>query len=345
VDDDLRALEQALQQDPGDAELWERYVAALVRSGDLRAVLERQRWEQLPPASRQVVASHLAERLGEEFELAGLESHAEGPELAVLRHAPSGVRFTLIPGGSFLMGLSEDDEQALRDAIREESRVWYEDELSEEDFAAMDEAEMGDSSYVLQQVDTMRPTREVRVPPFLLARAPLTIDQARTWVPEADVDYRPGGPIVGTLGVRLTPEQLERALSASGWRAPSEAEWEYAARAGTTTLTPWGPGAPSEDRLVWEFDEEQPLERSRFGLAGLGSYLERCADAWHPSYEDAPADASPWLGEGPAVHRGGAIDCSPWQACGEWTLLLPMYRQGGASALGAALRPALDLPV
>lgn len=344
MDDDLRALEQALQRDPGDDEQWERYVAALVRSGDLRVVLERRRWKQLPPASRRAVATHLAERLGAEFELLGLEAHAGGPELAVLRHSPSGVRFTLIPGGSFLMGLSEDDEQALREVIREEARPWYEDDLSEEDFAAMDEAEMGESGYVLQSAEAMRPTREVQIAPFLLARSPLTIAQARTWVPEASVDYRPGGPIVSTLGVRLDEDQLERALAGSGWRLPSEAEWEYAARAGARTLTPWGSERPRESRLQWEFDEDQPLERNRFGLAGVGSYLERCADAWHPSYADAPSDQTPWQGEGPPVHRGGAIDCSPWQACGEWVLLLPMTRQGGASALGAALRPALDLP-
>ncbi|MFA1546762.1 SUMF1/EgtB/PvdO family nonheme iron enzyme [Actinomadura chokoriensis] len=128
------------------------------------------------------------------------------------------------------------------------------------------------------------------------------------------------------------------------FRLPSEAEWEYAARAGTTTLTFRGDLVPSETDLLDHFGVEQRVLTSEnaFGLAAMGSLGELCADTYVPGYAGAPTDAAPRHGDGVGVIRGGAADMSPWQGCNEWLAMLSAAR--GPLDMFAAVRPVLDLP-
>ncbi|MEN3608253.1 SUMF1/EgtB/PvdO family nonheme iron enzyme [Plantactinospora sp. ZYX-F-223] len=120
---------------------------------------------------------------------------------------------------------------------------------------------------------------------------------------------------------------------------PSEAQWEYAARAGTTTLTFRGDGKPDEEQLLDDFADEKRTASSEnaFGLAAMGSAGELCADVWIPGYAGAPTDARPRTGDGPRTVRGGAADLSPWQGCDEWLLLLSATRYEHAQF--TAVRP------
>ncbi len=103
------------------------------------------------------------------------------------------------------------------------------------------------------------------------------------------------------------------------YRLPSEAEWEYAARAGTTTARFWGDGwddapayANTRSEGTTAVGEFKP---NGFGLYDmLGNVWEWTADHWHQTYAGAPADGSSWTSGGVAsrrVLRGGSWNGSP----------------------------------
>ena len=126
-------------------------------------------------------------------------------------------------------------------------------------------------------------------------------------------------------------DKLNSRIPDLGLRFPSEAEWEYACRAGTEGLNyaesleneMEGEGTESLGQIAWyarnSDDQTHSVaqkEPNNFGLYDmLGNVWEWCEDEWHSNYEGAPNDGAAWLrqpsypdaeGRGLRVIRGGS---------------------------------------
>ena len=180
-----------------------------------------------------------------------------------------------------------------------------------------------------------RPQHQVSVPPFYLCKHPVTLDQWRAVMGARPEMMRIAESSLKKSGrqpaVRVSFDEVQEFCARLSrktrrtWRLPSEAEWEYACRAGTSTAFAFG---PTITRDVAIYDGEtirradpdgkhastrpvgSPRVANAFGLYDMhGQVWEWCEDWWHKSYEGAPADGSAWKSDGESrnrVLRGGS---------------------------------------
>ncbi len=101
---------------------------------------------------------------------------------------------------------------------------------------------------------------------------------------------------------------------------PSESQWEYACRAGTTTKYSFGSEAGLfADRHMACYPIQAPVPvmlypLNPWGLADMhGNVWEWCLDHWHVSYVGAPTDGRPWLKGNDSIRllRGGSWNSLP----------------------------------
>jgi formylglycine-generating enzyme required for sulfatase activity len=102
------------------------------------------------------------------------------------------------------------------------------------------------------------------------------------------------------------------------YRLPSEAEWEYACRAGTTSRYSFGDAITADnanygDSGLGRTSEIGAYPANPWGLHDMhGNVWEWVEDDWHENYRGAPADGSAWKGSGTSVNprlcvlRGGS---------------------------------------
>jgi formylglycine-generating enzyme required for sulfatase activity len=113
-------------------------------------------------------------------------------------------------------------------------------------------------------------------------------------------------------------------LGGEGYRLPTEAEWEYAARAGSTSRYSFGASESSLGEYAWFIgnsqDRTHPVGQKQpnaFGLYDMhGNVWEWCGDAFDPLFYGQSPGADPFCATEATlrVHRGGC-----W-ADGEWYL-------------------------
>lgn len=104
------------------------------------------------------------------------------------------------------------------------------------------------------------------------------------------------------------------------YRLPSEAEWEYAARAGSTKRYSWGDNYLDSHLYAWSGAtavETNPVglkKPNQFGLYDmLGNVSEWTQDCWNDNYNGAPDDGSAWLSGNCSLRvlRGGSWGDDP----------------------------------
>ena len=215
----------------------------------------------------------------------------------------TGMEFVWIPEGRFLMGSPETEEG---------------------------------------RYDNESPQHEVSINGFWLAKTPVTNAQYRLWKTDHDSQEYQGHSLNGDEQP-VVYVSWEDAKAFMTWlneqhggtfefRLPSEAEWEYACRAGTTTARFWGddPHQAGDYANVSDLTKKEALwfsgshhcetgfvvtspvgsfQPNAFGLYDmLGNVLEWCEDPWHGNYTDAPSDGGVWEERGGPLRvlRGGS---------------------------------------
>lgn len=160
--------------------------------------------------------------------------------------------------------------------------------------------------------------------PFAIGKYEVTMEQWNACT-EAGACPRLSAGSAGNTPVRDVSwddaQQFVKWLSSTTgktYRLPSEAEWEYAARGGTSSRFWWGeqmkPGNANCKDCGDPWSADGPAKVGSFaanpyGLHDVnGSVWEWVADCWHNSYKGAPSDGRPWDAPGcrERVIRGGS---------------------------------------
>ncbi|OIO59085.1 MAG: hypothetical protein COX57_10035 [Alphaproteobacteria bacterium CG_4_10_14_0_2_um_filter_63_37] len=176
------------------------------------------------------------------------------------------------------------------------------------------ESELGHTRYEA-------PAHTVTVAPFAMAKHETTFAQYDLFCaatgrhPPADEGWGRGmRPVVNVSWVEATAyAQWLSDVTGHDYRLPSEAQWEYAYRGGTTTPYYWGAAMQEGQANHGSEGPRQTLPVGSFPPNPLGLYdmagnaAEWCADLFHRGYKGAPSDDTPWeVGGAGRVVKGGS---------------------------------------
>jgi formylglycine-generating enzyme required for sulfatase activity len=180
--------------------------------------------------------------------------------------------------------------------------------------------QMGSTKY-----DGEKPLHQVTIKPFYLGKYPVTQAQWQAVMGNNPSRFKGEKRPVECVSWNDAVEFCQKlsALTGETYRLPSEAEWEYACRAGTTTPFYFGEtitsdlvnydgnypyGSAPKGSYRKETTEVGQFPPNAFGLYDMhGNVWEWCADTYHESYQGAPTDGSVWeKGGKDRVLRGGS---------------------------------------
>ncbi len=194
-----------------------------------------------------------------------------------------GMEFVMIESGEFIMGSPEDELYSDRDE---------------------------------------RPTRQVTVPnDFYIGVYEVTQEEWKTVMGTEPSEFKGSDHPVDKVSwsdANRFLDKLNKMEETDSYRLPTEAEWEYAARAGTNTAYSFG---GSEEAELFQYawftenseDKTHPVgmkEANAWGLYDVhGNVAEWVMDEYHSNYQGAPSDSRVWEGGvDRRVYRGGSWD-------------------------------------
>ncbi len=234
----------------------------------------------------QRINNHVIERVGNFT--TSVVGDSPIPQTSFTENLPNGITLEMVnlPAGEFLMGSPDSDPDA--------------------------------RSYE-------KPPHQVNVNSFAIGKYPVTQAQYQA-VMGTNPSYFPNNPQnpvekVSWDDAQAFCQKLSQ-ITGKTYRLPTEAEWEYACRAGTTTRFYFGDDANQLGDYAWYGGNSQktthPVGQKKPNAWGLydmsGNVLEWCEDNWHNTYENAPRDGSAWLKNGNdicSLLRGGSWYLNP----------------------------------
>ncbi len=217
-----------------------------------------------------------------------LVGHAWAADTKVLKDCATCPEMVVLPAGSYLMGSPPNDANANAGAGLRRANA---DEF---------------------------PQHQVAVKAFALGKYEVTQEQWHEIMGEYPSFNRGRTLPVETVSWDEAQTYVARLSAKTGkhYRLPTEAEWEYAARAGTTTLFSFGDDPAQMDRYSWYRDNSgakaHPVGEklpNPFGLHDMhGNVWEWVQDCYTPTYDGASADgsAAPDKPNCPRVIRDGS---------------------------------------
>jgi formylglycine-generating enzyme required for sulfatase activity len=211
-----------------------------------------------------------------------LSTESPIPQTSFTENLPNGITLEMVslPAGQFLMGSPDSDPDAR---------------------------------------DNEKPQHQVQVNSFAIGKYPVTQAQYQAVMGTNPSRFKNNrqNPVeqVSWNDAQAFCQKLSQ-ITGKTYRLPTEAEWEYACRAGTTTRFYFGDDANQSGNYAWydrnSQDKTHPVGQKKPNAWGLydmsGNVWEWCEDDWHDNYIGAPKDGSAWPinNDNRSLLRGGS---------------------------------------
>ena len=174
---------------------------------------------------------------------------------------------------------------------------------------------MGSPDSDIEAYDDEKPQHEVTVPAFAMGKFAVTQAQYEAVMGNNPSQFKGANRPVENVSWNDAVKFCKKL--GKNYRLPTEAEWEYACRAGRTTPYFFGESITREQS---NYDSDSTTDvgsfsENDFGLYDMhGNVWEWCLDHWHDNYQGAPTDGSAWPSEndGRRLLRGGSWFSDPW---------------------------------
>ncbi len=180
---------------------------------------------------------------------------------------------------------------------------------------------MGSPPGELKRTQYESPQHPVAVPGFFMGKYEVTQAQYQAIMGTNPSNFKGDKRPVEQVSWNDAVEFCNKLSQKTGrtYRLPSEAEWEYACRAGTATPFYFGDtitgdlanydatntyASEPKGKSLGETTKVGSFPPNAFGLYDMhGNVWEWCQDTWHESYDKAPSDGSPWIDKNDNQYR------------------------------------------